>query len=139
MQMFASKAGHNAVVCSVCAHQSIARPEVTGISVLLSETQHRGHSDIAKTLYKFQRHKTPTVVGAGFETMAGAQHSMMENASRIASRDQVSLDQVQQTAARGEAHVQGKLVCTHIHCMQQLLQFFDDGHKGTRLGNNAGH
>lgn len=43
--------------------------------------------------------------------MAGAQNSMMEDASRIASRDQVSLDQVQQTAARGEEHIQGKPVC----------------------------
>lgn len=58
-----------------------------------------------------------TVAGAGFETMAGAQNSVRENASRIASRDQVSLDQVQQTAARGKAHVQGKLVCPYVHCL----------------------
>lgn len=43
--------------------------------------------------------------------MAGAQNSLMEDASRIASRDQVSLDQVQQTAAKGAEHVQGKPMC----------------------------
>ena len=42
--------------------------------------------------------------------MAGAQNSMMEDASHIASRDQASLDQVQQTAAKGQEHVQGKLL-----------------------------
>lgn len=70
------------------------------------------------------RAQTLTVAGAGFETMAGAQKCMMEDATRIASRDQASLDQVQQTAAKGEAHVQGKSVCPHIHLHAAALDGF---------------
>ena len=42
--------------------------------------------------------------------MSAAQNSMLEEASSVASRDQASLDQVQQTAAVGQAHVKGKLM-----------------------------
>lgn len=52
----------------------------------------------------------PLCYTAGFETMSAAQSSTLEEASSVASRDQASLDQVQQTAATGQAHVQGKLL-----------------------------
>ena len=41
--------------------------------------------------------------------MSGAHSSMLEDCTSAASRDQASLDQLQQTAARGQTHVQGKL------------------------------
>lgn len=39
--------------------------------------------------------------------MSGAQSGMLEDANNAASRDQTALKQVQQTAATGEALVQG--------------------------------
>ena len=39
---------------------------------------------------------------------------MLEDANCIANRDQVALEQVQQTAARGEAHVQGTPLTQHM-------------------------
>ena len=59
-------------------------------------------------------HTLNAIVSAGFESMAGAHSSMLEDANRIANRDQVSLEQVQQTAASGEAHVQGMPLTLHM-------------------------
>ncbi|KAL3151849.1 hypothetical protein ABBQ38_012814 [Trebouxia sp. C0009 RCD-2024] len=57
----------------------------------------------------------------GFEAMACAQSSLLEDANCIANRDQVSLEQVQQSAARGEAHVQGKPLT--IRCLIEQVKF----------------
>lgn len=45
--------------------------------------------------------------------MSSKQQSMLQTLHTIASRDQTSLEQVQQTSARGQAHVQGD--CMHIN------------------------
>ncbi|KAL0048004.1 hypothetical protein WJX82_005489 [Trebouxia sp. C0006] len=49
----------------------------------------------------------------GFKGMSGNQTAMLEDVNRAASRDEAALGQVQQTAARGEAHVQD-------FCQQQI-------------------
>lgn len=85
-------------------HHCSKSQKLWSLSALMSESQHSWCN------------------GAGFASMAGAQNSMMEDASRIASSDQVSLDQVQQTAVRGKEHVQGKPVCFFLHCTRQLGQ-----------------
>ena len=69
-----------------------------------------GASCVASSCQRQEERETGD--GAGFDTMADAQSGMLEDANRIANRDQVSLDQVQQTAARGEVHVQGKHACS---------------------------
>lgn len=49
---------------------------------------------------------------SGFEAMSAGQTLMLEHMYRVAGSDEAALSQVQQTAARGEAHVQGKLDLT---------------------------
>ena len=44
--------------------------------------------------------------------MSAGQTLMLEHVYRVAGSDEAALSQVQQTAARGEAHVQGKLALT---------------------------
>ena len=46
--------------------------------------------------------------------MSGHQTAMLEDVNRAANRDEAALAQVQQTAARGEAHVQGRLLSPHL-------------------------
>ncbi len=46
--------------------------------------------------------------------MSGNQTAMLEDVNRAANRDEAALAQVQQTAARGEAHVQGRLLSCHL-------------------------
>ena len=48
------------------------------------------------------------LAATGFATMSGSQTSMLEDVNRGAGRDEAALNQVQQTAAKGEAHVQGE-------------------------------
>lgn len=119
MQVCITTPGRKALACSTvadaCSCHYIACQKLWGLLHCCLKVDLGKMVLLTKPCTTFQRRKTLTVVGAGFETMAGAQHSMMENASRIASRDQTSMDQVQQTAARGKAHVQGKLVCPYMH------------------------
>ncbi len=42
--------------------------------------------------------------------MSGSQNSMLEDVNTVAARDESALSQVQQTAAKGEEHVQGSLL-----------------------------
>ena len=44
---------------------------------------------------------------------------MLEDVNRAASRDEAALGQVQQTAARGEAQVQGRLLSRHFLAASQ--------------------
>ncbi len=46
--------------------------------------------------------------------MSGNQTAMLEDVNRAASRDEAAVAQVQQTAARGEAHVQGMSQSRHL-------------------------
>ncbi len=54
--------------------------------------------------------------------MSGNQTAMLEDVNRAASRDEAALGQVQQTAARGEAHVQGRLLSRHFLTASQAAR-----------------
>ena len=57
----------------------------------------------------------------GFEAISGGQTSMLEGVTRTADADQQLLNQVQQTAASGEAHVQGELDCYETVSLYKAL------------------
>lgn len=110
-----------------CAHLASLHNRYTGLApfwrtntwlhkcfltvVKLSATHHSAHhGGNAKVLTAScaASQRVNTCVGAGFETMAGTHTSMLANANCVANQDRAALELVQQTAARGEAHVQGK-------------------------------